>query len=415
MQFTDLAEDVWRIQDGQLRHSFESIQWIFGPGVNGPVKALKARDGYILRARCEFRDGQREVLVRMETYSAQTDWIPLAECTLTGAGIVTESATDEPHPSDRQAPVDHTKAEELDLLAGLSGPEPVPDRKLAAALWPILDELSSAMDRDDCQAASTIRGNNQALLNLLSRSGLNEEKRLFRRIMQWHLKHPAYRRPIRPEPVEVERPTVIRLPQAVRRAMNLVERLETVKQNNDLQAAHEILALNTAVIRKLRNGWPLEFHERFIRVEGWVAEHLSEYTIPATVRRDVAERPQRQGCEDPVVRLTSVLKATAARQRSMTVTELLEQVQVGLSELSGLLIAVERAQPEEAPLLTALLKDPDGKPSTLFREVAVAVGFHLGSSDFGLQLAWRTELDRVHAYHDTPKRPIHAGALRRQR
>lgn len=88
----DLAEDVWRVEDGELRHSFENIQWIFGQGVSGPTKALKDRDGFVLRARCEFRNGAREVLVRMEPFESVSAWVPLNDCVITANGTVTATA-----------------------------------------------------------------------------------------------------------------------------------------------------------------------------------------------------------------------------------------------------------------------------------------------------------------------------------
>lgn len=456
VQFTDLAEDVWRIDDGELRHSFENIQWIFGQGVEGPVKALKAQDGYVLRARCEFRDGTREVLVRMETFDATTDWIPLTDCTIAAAGIVTAAPMADLHPAHLQALLDQEAADAA-VMSG-SGTGRLPDYTLAIALQPVLDELFEAMNRNDCHAATSIRSTNQPLLDMLSKSALDDEKEQFRRVMRWHLKHPEYRRPpstkVKPNKTRAaqdsedegkanpastppsrptEKPSKARRDEAtgieseadrfaakqrnrfIKRATTFVERLEAAKFQDDVHEVRRQVASYTDLIQELRENGPSGLRGRFIRVHAWLINQPDETSQSGKLSSPSPKKPQQQqNSDDGVERLASILRAAATAQRKITVSAAMEGAGVGHDSFTRLLVAVELATPPDSPLLTAVLSGVDGKGDSVFRRVSSALGYEHIGSDFGLQLAWNTEVERVHAFYALPQRPMAASLLRRR-
>ncbi|MFB7718935.1 hypothetical protein [Nocardia sp. NPDC056100] len=303
VQFMDLAEDVWRVQDGELRHSFENIQWIFGQGVSGPVEALKDRDGYVLRARCEFRNGAREVLVRKEAYGSVSDWIPLHDCLITASGTVLFATAADSSATGLLATVPVWPFESIEAAENT----PISGFWLAAKVRPVLRDLAAAMARDDWQAARAIRAAQQPLLNRLADSSLYDEKQQLRVIMRWHVHHPSAprqgprteKKPNRemkasasgaaartgvkdskrkrgrtPPPPKRDMPIKLSSQERFRRrATGIVLELETARYNNDADEIRALWKSNSHVLEALRKGDQDglgHLRSQLIRVRAWL-------------------------------------------------------------------------------------------------------------------------------------------------
>jgi hypothetical protein len=214
-------------------------------------------------------------------------------------------------------------------------------------------DLSEAMKRDDCHAASAIRSANQSLLDMLNKSALDDEKQQFRRIMRWHLKHPAYRRPAsaatrtggpnvpkhdsgerehskggparQSGPVEAPSPSSRQRSAGAepeearsmtkwqmrfrRRATHFVERLELARNHSDVHEVRALCSSHAQVIQELRESGPVGLRARFIRVHAWLINQPVETPTP---EKPPAPRPKhgqpQSNTEEAAAVLASVLR-----------------------------------------------------------------------------------------------------------
>ncbi|KOT29554.1 hypothetical protein ADK41_33870 [Streptomyces caelestis] len=65
-----------------------------------------------------------------------------------------------------------------------------------------------------------------------------------------------------------------------------------------------------------------------------------------------------------------------------------------------------RAGADGAPLLSALVVDARGGPVDFFRDVLGAAGLAVPRTEEALPAIWRRELERAHAAHARPPRPL---------
>ncbi|WP_146099105.1 hypothetical protein [Nocardia nova] len=194
VQFAELRESAWTEEDRRLTESFETVQWIAGPHASTTTKMLKTRDGYALRSRCRLRDGTREVLVRMDGEFDETEWIPLADCTIDSNGIVTGPALQtqrELHLSAHAGP-GTTHGQGVAVTSPPASASPVlSDKELLKLMQPVVEDLLHAMQRGDRGYAKTILRSYREELVLVRRSGLETMKGDLSAVKHWVSGGPA--------------------------------------------------------------------------------------------------------------------------------------------------------------------------------------------------------------------------------
>lgn len=355
VQFADLAEEVWRFEDGRLQRSFENIQWIFGLGAGSAAKALKARDGYVLRARCELREGTRQVLVRMETPNSESPWIPLEECYITEDGTVTATRMLDYYPDnlqERMSEVLHA-AESSNVEAGT--PSHHPD-----VIRTVIGELTDSMSRDDYERAAEVRNLHLDSLARLTDMNMTAEIKEYRIFMRWYVNHPVYRNKLAVERV-------------IRRA----------QKKDEISSRQKEISKPTSPKRRTSK----------------------------VSRRKTSSEPQLDHFEQSV---DLILRRIARQQKTITLAEIPGARFEDRKSMARVLAAIERASDESAVMLTALIVDRDRKYDRIFRDVLNRLGYVCPSSEFSIQMAWKVELERTHARYATPRRPLPPRLLRRK-
>ncbi|MDG9709671.1 hypothetical protein [Streptomyces sp. DH10] len=73
---------------------------VLGPGVV-PEPGVLSRCPYVYRVRCESDGSSRQVWIGTQSLAHPTEWVPLADCSWTGDGLITPAATEilRQHPS----------------------------------------------------------------------------------------------------------------------------------------------------------------------------------------------------------------------------------------------------------------------------------------------------------------------------
>ncbi|MFE4053680.1 hypothetical protein [Streptomyces sp. YIM B13518] len=109
--------------------------------------------------------------------------------------------------------------------------------------------------------------------------------------------------------------------------------------------------------------------------------------------------------EDPVDRLGSRLTGVAAQGGTVAIGDL-DTGESGLGPRHWLVTLDRRAGADGAPLLSALVVDARGGPVVFFRDVLGAAGLAVPRTEEALLAIWRRELERAHAAHARPPRPL---------
>lgn len=406
VQYSNLSRQRWEEEDRALRRRFTHVHWVIGPSASSTAELIELRKGWVLRANCRTRGGTRQVLVRVDGGAGRFDWIPLEECVIDENGRVTghklraqrqlhrekheARLRDQPHPALRSQ-------QRSPAPAAAPAPDQPADARVAELVHPILERMEAAIERDDLgnlESHLTIR---KRELNWLRHSGLAEDRLRLQRITTWHL--------------ERRNVTTMRLSDAAGSEGG---------RRDPEQSGH-------TTTRTVRDGWlpsrqvPETRRNRsgkLVRTAPTGADGKRRGKKSEQRARPAAKPavPEPRAPDSPLptglaAKVEPLLREAARNGRTVSWARLPHPAGQKWQEMVHALTRVEQRNPVGTPLLTSLIVDDSNKVHRIFRDVLVRLGYGHISTDFGLDIAGKSERERVHAFHARPPRPIPDSAL----
>lgn len=424
VQFSNLSGDVWEREHARLRSRFRQIEWIIGPSAASTADLIEVRKGYVLRAHCRTRNGTREVFVRANGRAGEFEWIPLAQCVIDDEGKVagTElSHQKEIHraawkPASAPARANSVSAE---TATAANTPQKqsvirhrITDEELANQVRTALEQIEAAMSRGDLANVESHLLIRKQLFDVLRSSSLDDEKARLTVARTWLIDQfnmrsmPDQKRRVATKKKSKQREKPSRHNQAARHQGDL--------PRNDSTKGRATHGKHPRETRKTNPG---QQDDRPV-VSGTP-------TTPAT-HSPMPQRPTKRGPKNnkstarkecapltgQALELNELLRTIAKRRTTVRFDDLARQFSFDSDSLRDTLLTIELATPD-MPLFSSLVVGTDGKTHSIFRDITVRLGYKYIRSDFGLELAGRTERERAYSHFAQSHRPMPQSALTR--
>jgi hypothetical protein len=282
-------------------------------------------------------------------------------------------------------------------------------------LTALIGDLRKARRLGDHSSVMTLLGANQELLSEVTRRGFQRERSVLTEIERW-----VTAKTRADEKIERDvRRKCERLSKQVEQAkadMNLAEAQRAIEsyrknlvqvsvRNPRFQEQAQFLRANEKWLKQARDA-----QARAIR--------LADETRKANSHRQQSRLEDRIGKHsDPLTPrvfaklMIATLQRVARDQSTIAFHELMKCAEGNcppwlVRMWTRALVCMDEPAGGTKPLLSALVTSADQKVVPEFRTILEELGFDVPRTDRGLELVWKREVERVHAYYAQPPRPM---------